>query len=361
MNNKLRVLQIIPDLRVGGAEIMVENLTLKLKKKGHDVEIVSLYDNQSVITKRLEKDGIQIHYLGKRRGLDFKIIFKLYNLYKEKKPKIIHTHLHSLIYSSLASFFLKTSCARVHTVHSIAAKESGRYKGFINGILYRFNFVKPVAIAPSIKKTIMQKYSLPDSKVKMVYNGIDFKNFIPKVSYKIINEQVNITHVGNFKEAKNHRLLIESFKLIHKIFPQAILNLIGSGELLEDVKKKVGELGLEKNVMFIGEVVGVSEYLHKADIFVLPSLWEGMPISLIEAMGTGLPIVATKVGGIVDMIENNVSGILVDVSCEQIAAAVLKLINDDGLRKRLGEEARLMSEKFSAIKMAKAYIELYKS
>ena len=358
MESKMKVMQIIPNLGLGGAEVMVENLSISLVDKGIETCVVSLYNYESPITQRLNKKNIPIYFINKKNGLDLKVILSLYRLFKKEKPDVIHTHLYALQYAVIAAILSRVP-VKVHTIHSVAEKEAGKLKRKIYKVFYKYFGVKPVTISPLVKETVLNEYKLPKTKVEMVYNGIIFKGNNCKVVSTNEEKSVNIVHIGNFKKAKNHIQLIESFKIVNNTRPDTVLKLIGSGDLEGDIKGKVKELNLEKNVLFLGAQSNVYPYLEQADIFILPSIWEGMPITLIEAMSVGLPIIATRVGGIPDMIINNDSGLLVDPDTENIAEALLTLINDRNLREKLGASARNSSKRFSAKEMTDSYIKIY--
>ena len=147
----------------------------------------------------------------------------------------------------------------------------------------------------------------------------------------------------------------------HKEYPNSCLQLIGDGALRSEIEKLVAENDLMDNVQFLGLQDNVYGYLQQADIFTLPSTVEGMPITLIEAMGTGLPIVATRVGGIPDMLTDGEDALLTDVDSEQIAKAWMKLAEDKELRERLGKNALRRSVQYSAETMAEKYLEVFQS
>ena len=360
MDRKIKVMQIIPEFGLGGAEILTENLTVALVEKDFDVGVVSLYDHHSAITERLENQNISIFYLGKKKGLDIKIIFRLYKLFKKEKPDVIHTHLYIMPYAVVAAIFAKVP-VRVHTIHNIAKKEVGKLRRKIYILFYKYCKVIPISISPLVKKSIIEEYKFSENQVPMIYNGIDLKKCIQKKEYCEKNGKISILHIGRFSEQKNHLGLIESFKIVHDDFPNTVLKLIGSGDLEKVVRDKVKELNLEDCVEFLGLKANVYPYLNEADIFVLPSLWEGMPITLIEAMATGLPIVATGVGGVPDMIEHNVTGLLVDKQNINIAKALNRLIKNSELRAEIGQAARIASVRFSAQEMKAQYAQLYKT
>lgn len=356
MNSKLIILQIIPNLAIGGAEVMVSNLALELSALGQDVVIVSLYEHHSSITERLESRGIKIKYLGKKKGLDFRILFRIRKLIRLEKPNVVHTHLGAFPYFMIGSVFIRTK--RFHTVHTVASKEVSKFMRILYKIFYKLFDAVPVAISPNIKKSIAEYYNLNFQRIPMIYNGINLCLENIKENYHI-GEQLTIIHVGNFKKEKNHSMIIDAFKIINDKIPNSILQLIGQGGLEISIKNKVVDLNLSNNVKFMGLQNDVFRYLKQADIFILPSIWEGMPISLIEAMSVGLPIVVTKVGGIVDMITNDLDGLLIDLTANDLSDAVLRLTTDQSYRERLGKQALSNSNRFSAIIMAEEYLKLY--
>lgn len=356
---KLKVIQFIPQFNLAGAEIMVENLSVGLYNNNIDIKVVSLYNYQSAITDRLESYNIPIYYLNKKNGLDIKLLLKLYRLLKNEKPDVIHTHLFIMPYIIPIAIITKIP-VKIHTIHNVAKKEVGKIRRVLHNIFYKKLNVVPISISPLITDSISEEYNISKSKINMVYNGINLKKCKVKTKYDI-TDKIKITHIGRFSEQKNHIKIIESFKLVNNIYPNTILRLIGTGELQNEIIEKVKELNIEQSVEFLGEQPNVYSYLNDSDIFIFPSLWEGMPITLIEAMATGLPIVATEVGGIPDMIENNVSGLLVSNNKEDISKAIIKLIKDENLRAKIGKNAFYSSKKFSMQNMSNDYMRIYKS
>ena len=142
-------------------------------------------------------------------------------------------------------------------------------------------------------------------------------------------------------------------------FPNARLQLLGDGETMDEIRQYTARLRLEDRVCFAGSQSNVYPYLHEADLFVLPSDYEGMPMTVIEAMGTGLPIVATRVGGVPDMLTDGQSGLLTECTAQSVYEACASLAADETLRQRLGLRAKQDCVRFSAQYMAQAYLEQY--
>lgn len=353
----MKIIQVIPEFGLAGAEIMCENLTYELTKLGHEVIIVSLFDYHSVITERLEEFEIDVYYLNKKPGLDISIIGKLAKLLVEKKPDVIHTHRHVMQYTVPASIIAGVK-RKVHTVHSIAKKENNRIGRFFNKVFYKFFNVTPIALSDLIQDTIAEEYKIKKEAIPVILNGVDLSKCIPKTDYSKTGK-FTILHIGRFMEPKNHIGLVKAFEIFHNDYPDSILQLIGDGNLKCEIEQYVTEHRLDDCVEFLGLKSDVHGYLHDADIFTLPSLYEGIPITLIEAMGTGLPIVATAVGGVPDMLRNNESAILTSTDPNKIANAFWTYANDSKLRRRYGQKAKENAKDFSAEKMSKKYIDVY--
>lgn len=354
----MKIIQVIPEFSMGGAETMCENLSTELLRQGHTVKVVSLYRTHSAITDRLERHNIPVIYLGKRLGFDFTIIFKLIKLFQKEHPDIVHTHLYTMKYAIPAAILTGIK-GRVHTVHNIAQKEATPLNIKLNRLFYKLCNVVPVALSKEVQKTICDTYDLPGSRIPIVLNGIDLHNCIVKNTYEPKKERINILHIGRFSEQKNHIGLIHGFFEAHKCCSNCELNLVGDGELRGAMELEVEHLGLQNDVHFWGLQDNVFPFLHSADIFVLPSNYEGIPMTLIEAMGTGLPIIATKVGGIPDMLKNGVEAILIDNKEMELARNIVTLIRQPELRKVLGCSARVRAEMFSSESMGKGYLRIY--
>ena len=355
----MKVIQVMPEFALAGAEIMCENLIYGLQEQGVEVLTVSFYNYPSTITDRLESKGIRVIYLNKKPGFDFSLYKKLYRLFKIEKPDIIHTHRYTTRYVIPAAIFARIK-HRVHTVHNVAQKESDRIGRILNKFFFKHCNTIPVALSDIVQESICKTYKIKPESIPIIFNGINLEWCLPKKEYQA-GKKISILHIGRFMEQKNHKGLIEAFSIFYAQEPNSVLQLIGEGDKRAEIEELVQQFNLNNSVEFLGTKSNVYEYLHNADIFTLPSLYEGVPMTLIEAMGTGVPIVATNVGGIPDMLVNEESALLIEVHSHKIADALLRLARDENLRKRLGEKAKSESVKFSAKVMAEKYLEIYKA
>ena len=348
----------MPEFGLAGAETMCESLCYQLKKNGVDVLVVSLYDFHSAITKRLEDNNIKVIYLGKKSGLDLTIISKLIRVFRKERPDVIHTHRYVMQYAIPAAIVTGVK-TRIHTVHNVAKKENTRIARKVNTLFYKFNGVIPVALSKLVQETISDEYKINKNRIPIIFNGIDLSRCIAKQNYDTSDKFVFL-HIGRFADAKNHIGLVLAFKKVCDRYPKCQLNLVGDGPLKDDIENKVKEYELDNNITFMGLKDNVYGLLTNSDAFILPSNYEGMPMTLIEAMGTGLPIIATKVGGIPDMLSDGVDSILVENKTDAIADAMITVIENGNLRKKIGANALIRSKTFSSSMMCEKYMQLYK-
>lgn len=354
----MKVIQVIPNLNLAGAERMCEALTLELINKGIEVKIVSLFSYNTPITQELIHAGVEIIFLDKKRGMDLSIIKKLKKIFEQEKPDVVHSHLNAQKYAMIAAKQAAVPIC-VHTVHNVAEKELSTLDRLLAKKFYKKYQVIPVALSELIQRTIINVYGVSFDSIPVILNGINLSNCIRKDNYAI-GQTIKILHIGRFAEQKNHKGLIDAFKIFHAIKPNSVLELIGNGNTFDEIQKYVSDQNLGSAVSFLGLKTNVYQYINEADIFILPSLYEGIPITLIEAMGTGVPILATDVGGIPNMLSNNESAILTSVDSQEIANNLVRLSEDIQLRKQLGQNALARSQEFSSEEMARQYIKLYR-
>lgn len=354
----MRICQVLPEFFMGGAETMCVTLAAELKKMGHDVCIVSLRTYESPLSERARSYGIEIHFMDKRLGLDLSCIPRLRKFFRSWKPDVIHTHMHAMKYAFLASCGLRIPM--YNTIHCTYRKNSNRNEARIGRFLYARKFVVPVGLSEEVQQNTCDFFHIPKAFCPIVKNGVDLTRCIPKESYSI-SEAAHVIQVGALAPWKNHEATIQALSILKNREACVHFDFFGEGAMREALEKQIAASQLQDFVTLHGICKNVFPELNKSDIFILPSLTEASPISIIEAMGTGLPIIAANVGGIPDMITDGVDGLLIEPNAQALADAIEKLINDDALRKSLGENAKQSVNRFSSVAMAEGYLALYKS
>jgi len=336
----------------------IYNMSKEFIRKGHDVTVITRGDFKK--TNYINFEGIHLYELP---------FFPLYPF---------HVHVHSLfvrkLVKSMESDFdiihfhtplppvIKTSLPTITTVHtpmkadtskvelinpfSVAVKLQGKISYLIESQLFKISN-KITSVASSVSQELSE-YGLNPADVEVIGNGVDEKLFCP-IQNKT-NEKY-ILYTGRLSYRKGLFDFIECGVNICSRYPDINFKLTGKGPLLEKLQKIVQESGYEDRFEFLGHVEKskLIELYQNATIFVLPSHYEGLPTTLLEAMSCGLPVVATAVSGNLDVIESGKNGILVPIkSPDKMAEAVSSLLNDENLRTELGIVARnTIEEKFT--------------
>lgn len=356
----MKILQIIPGFWVGGAEVMCKNLLLSLQAQGHACVAVSLYNEPTPMSQELEEAGIKLYYLDKKLGLDLSMVTKIAAIIRQERPEAVHSHLDSIKYAAAAAKLAGVKKC-FHTIHSLAQKEcEGTLQKIINTTYFRLGLSVPVALSSEVRESIAAFYGLSPEKIPVIPNGIDLGKCLPKEDYQA-GETFELLHVGRFDIPKNHEGMLRAFRLLLIDCPNCRLTLVGDGDLRPQIEKTISDLDLSGCVTLAGMQKNVYPYLQKADIFTLPSVYEGNPMSIIEAMGSGLPIAASNVGGIPDMVRDGETAILFDPTPQAICQGWKQLLSDESLRRRLGQNARKDSIRFSAATMAERYVEIFEA
>jgi glycosyltransferase involved in cell wall biosynthesis len=321
----------------------------------------------------LEKSGIpelRIIYLNSKNSFDPALLFKLRKIIAEEKPDCIHTHISALSWAMWACLGLKIK-KKIHTIHSMPQKELFRIYRFLHFIAFRFLGWTPVALSPGLAGMARKLYGC---EVRHVCNGL-----LPepvKEPRQILRNRYSleigfdpedkiILNVANLWMAKNHAGLVCAFS---KISPKhsASLILVGAdrrgGAAERRLRAQIAALPgpISKRVFFLGERSDVPELMRLSDVFVLPAWHEGMPMSILEAMAYGVPIVATNVGGVPELLEDG-CGILVPPKDEvALAAAIEEILSHSDRAARLKEAAfRKFSNHHHISKTAESYCRLF--
>lgn len=349
---KLRVLEVIPTLRRAGAERMVVSLARRLDRARFDVAIAALYDRTPGDFE--DELDVPVRRLGKRRGLDLRMIPRLRRVFRDFQPDVIHTHSYVLRYV-LPAAWLGGCAAIVHTVHNVATRESDR----VGRLIHRWAFrrrVAAVAVAAEVARSFRALYGCDAAAT--IPNGIDVgacHRPEAREAWRRANgfspEDTLIVSAARLEPQKNPLGLIDAFARVER----GRLLMAGDGSLLEAARTRAAG-----RVHFLGVRNDMPELLSAADVFALASDWEGNPLSVMEAMAAGLPVAATAVGGVPELVVDGETGLLVPPGdAAALGAALSKLVSDASLRARMAQAARSRAQRFDARVMAAAYAELF--
>jgi len=336
LNKKIHLLQIIPSLDIGGAQRFLVDLCKNFDNEKFEIAVCVLgKETNSFLESELRENHIPMFFLNLRWTFHPLTILRLTNLFKFFKPDVIHTHLRAIRYILIPSRIARVPL-HIHTIHSLAKHDTSFLYRDLNRIAFKYLDVIPVSISKEVARSVKATYGVESV---VIYNGIPTSEYLREKRKS--DELIRILNIGKFKKAKNHLLLVEAFSKTVKEMPNLRLLLVGDGSLRKKVENKAKTLGLEEKVLFLGWRSDIPEILADCDIFVLSSDWEGLGIVLIEAMASGKPIVATNVGGIPEVVEDGITGILVPPrNPDALAKAILLLARDKKLRKEMGKRGR---------------------
>jgi glycosyltransferase involved in cell wall biosynthesis len=361
-------MQVLPNLGLGGAERMVVNLSQRLDPARFETRLISLFDGQSDELEREARQAIrEVRGLGKRLGVDVRMFSRFDREVAEYRPHVIHTHLYVLRYTILTTRVRRPPLA-VHTVHNVASREVDWAGRILNRIAFR-SWVRPVAVADVVARSLTAAYGL--RSVTTIPNGIPVELYRePRVGRSewrrregISDSELVIVCIGRFAPQKHQRLLLEAFGLLGQTNRTCKLLFVGEGAQMAEIRESIARLRLRDHVRLLGRRSDIADVLAACDLVVQPSLWEGNPLSVMEAMAAGKAVVATSVGGVPDLIDHGVTGWLVPPNdVWQLESALARLIKDEDLRAELGTHAAETARAhFDVSLMAKAYEDLYES
>jgi len=360
-----KILYVIPRLAKAGTERHLLKLAEGLSKRNFQISICCLFEIGE-LDQKYDLSNIRLISLRRKSIYDPRIIFDLLKLIKKEKYDIVHTYLFGFHY--LASLPAKISGAPL-VISS--RRELARWKKPHHHFFENFGNIftdKVIACSEEAKDFALNSEILSTRRLKVIYNGIDLGEFRPRNKKTDILDELGLTEhdkiigmVANFSPIKDHYTILKSMVEIKKKFPRIKCILIGDGVLKSRLEDKAEELALGQNVIFAGRRDDVARLLSVIDIFVLTSLCEGLPNAILEAMASGLPVVATNAGGISEAVEDYKSGILIEPkNYKSISSAIIELLTDESLRQKMGRYGRQIAEqKFSLERMIKDYEGLY--
>lgn len=349
MNEQMKaiaVLHIISRLPIGG----VENQLLTILKKydeGKLHPLVCSLSDKGEIGKEIEDLGIEVIPLNKlKHRFDWTIVKEIYQLIKKRDIKIVRTHqYHANLYGRIAAWLARVPCI-VASVHNIYTRDRKLHRRTINKFLSRFTD-KVVAVSEIVKKDILKYDGLAEDKITVIYNGIDIGKFTNinasgiRSEYGISADIPVVGTVGRLTPQKGQRCLIEAIWKIKNKFPQIMLFIVGDGPIREELRVYAKTLGIDNNIIFTGLRRDIPALLASMDIFIFPSLWEGLPNALIEAMAAGKPIIATDIPPVREVLSSGEIGILVPPNnSDAIADSIEFLLHDETLAENLRTAAR---------------------
>jgi len=364
MNAAPLVVHLIYRFDFGGLETLVAECINRMPARQYRHAIVCL-TGYTEFARKISRDDVQIIALDKQPGLALGTHLKLWKLLRQLKPAVLHSYnLAAVEYACTAA--LAGVPVRVHAEH-------GRDAADPHGLNRKHNLLRRgvtpfidryIPVSADLQRWLRQVVGVPDGKTLLIANGVDTERFAPRPRDDARREFV-IGTVGRIQDVKNHSGLIDAFIRLREMRPEHAgrlrLAIVGDGPLLPRIREKVETAGLQDVVWLPGSRTDIAELMADFDVFALPSIAEGTPVTILEAMACGLPVVASRVGGIPEVVQEGVTGLMPPPSdAEALARALAVYVDDPQLAARHGAAGRERVEKSNSIAaMVAGYAGLY--
>jgi len=366
------IVHVIYRFDVGGLEMLLAECIRRIPRQRYRHAIVCI-SGYSAFVERIADTGTPIYTLEKPAGLGLSAHLRLWKLFRRLRPTILHTYCISAVeYTTIG--VLAGVPVRLHSEH-------GRNLNEADGRNLKYNVLRRlmaslmhscVAVSPDLQSWLADVVRMPRSKIASIANGVDTAKFSPgsmqlplRPAHALPPNRFVIGTVGRVSEVKNQAALVDAFVLLLERFKESklelLLSIIGDGPLLTPLKEKISALGIAHLVWTPGSRDDIAEIMKTFSVFVLPSLSEAMPVAVLEAMATGVPVIAPRVGSIPDIVKENMTGTLVDSQCpEYLVEAIAEYVQNPEMGRQHGAAGRTFVEQHHGIdRMVNQYLALY--
>lgn len=366
----LSILLLGTQMATGGAQKVLLDQAKWFHQRGHKVVVAFFYDKEGFLSKWqavsefpiIDLKAIQIW-----RGKGILLmtgLFSLWRLIRRERIEVIETFTHDSNILGLPIAWIAGVPVRLGSHHGVI-DGFPRWRQWLHTFIVNHMADAVIAVSAKMKDQAALE-GIGSEHVIVIQNGIE------SVSLEGVNrsevrkeagledKDIFLLSVGRLVYQKAHQILVSAMPLVLSEFPDVKLGICGDGLLRSQLELQIKELELVQNVRLLGKSDHVARFLSAADIFVLPSRWEGLPIALLEAMSVGLPIVATAVEGVDEVVLDGEHGLLVDVEdVNGLAQAILQLLRNPEMRKKMGDASRARLQNFYSIDhMAGRYLSL---
>jgi sugar transferase (PEP-CTERM/EpsH1 system associated) len=364
------IAHVIYRLDFGGLENGLVNLINHIPVDRYRHAVVCLAGWNPEFRCRIRRNDVEVVSIDKKPGKDFGAYVRMWRVIRRLGPAIVHTrNLGTVDMQWMAAAALTPG--RVHGEHGW---DSSDPQGLASKDLVIRRLCRPVIqryvpMSADIARWLERDVRIPATRIRQLYSGVDVRKFHPRerapqtdvATGPPEDSVLTIGTIGRLDPVKNHRALLDAFASLRGQFPRLRLIVVGDGPLRSELEAQAATLGISDDVRFTGSRSDTPQLLQKFDIFVLPSVNEGISNTIMEAMATGLPVVAARVGGNPELIADGVSGCLYSASeAGAIQHAIVPYLTNSSLRAAHGKAARdRVVQNFSLEAMVQRYLDLY--
>lgn len=369
-NHRPTIAHVMHRMYLAGAEVLAAAIARRLKDQYRFVFLC--LDEMGPLGMQLAEEGYDVIDLQRKPGIDWSVAKRIRRAQRRFGIDLYHAHQYT-------PFFYAAWSRRWRAKPYILFTEHGRHypdyrrpkRVVVNRFLLR-RHDRVNAVGHFVKQALVNHEGIAPGRIEVIYNGIDPQQFADarneqtrsaiRTELGIGDEQVMVLQVARFHPVKDHATAIRAMALAVQEAPQAVLVLAGDGERMAEMQSLADELSLADHVRFLGVRQDIPQLMAGADIFLLSSLSEGISVTLLEAMGASLPIVATEVGGNSEVVIAGQSGLLAPRGDAQgLARHLVTLVNDSQMRQRMGQAGHAhLLDQFTQQQMHQGYVRIYR-
>ncbi len=361
----MHVVQVVPSLAIGGQEMVVFNLLKALRRQGLEQSVL-VFEAGGELTGQVKELGVRLIELHKKPGIDLGLALRMGWRFNRIKPSLVHAHnVLAAFYAGLAA--RPQGIPVVFTRHGTSPRYAARFRA---GWVAARMSSRIAGVSKKVAGQIASEHKIPARKISVVPNGVDSERFRPdpvrrgrkRAELGIADDETVLITIGRLVVEKDYPCLLKAAAELHGQGHKLRLLFAGDGPERAALESLAAELNLAERTCLLGVRHDIPELLNAGDVFCLSSRTEGAPMSIIEAMASGLPVVGTECGGMAELVIEGQTGYLVPVGDWQaLAAALCRFMKDPGLARNMGAKAReLQLKNYSVRAMAEAYLSIYR-
>jgi glycosyltransferase involved in cell wall biosynthesis len=340
----MKIVQLLPSLDLGGMERLAVDLALRQKAEGHEPSIYCT-SHKGLFSSEAEAADVPVHSFGKTTGFSLRLVRDLASRLCVDRPHVLHAHNALVLHYAIAAARLARVPIVVNTRHGGNMNWDPHCERIWRQCVRWTDAV--VFISKGVRDYYVTRDRLSRRNTSVIYNGINLEKFMTHPAHPATRPpRFRVGCVGRLVPAKDHLTLIRSFALVTSVMPEAELHILGEGPCRAEILQTAASLGIANRVFLHGVSHDVAGFLSTLDLFVLSSVDEGLPISLMEALAAGLPVVSTRLPGLTELApESVVAGYCAPGQPESLAKEILNAAKRPDLL-ALGEAARRWARKF---------------
>jgi L-malate glycosyltransferase len=364
---RVTVCQVLHSLSVGGAEVLAARIARDLSDRFRFV--FACLDGLGTLGEELRRDGFPVEVLDRRAGFDRRCARRLAVWFRQEQVATVHAHQYTPFFYCLASGILRRRPPILFTEHGRWFPDYPRRKRMMFNRLFLKRTDRVVAVGEHVRQALINNEGIPANRVEVVYNGVDVDRFGSNAHLRdevrrelsLADGDFVVLHVARLDALKDHRTAVRALAEALKHAPSCVLLLAGEGPEEGAICEEIDRCGVGERVRLLGLRRDVPRLLAAADVFLLTSISEGIPVTFIEAMAARLPIVSTRVGGVGEVVVDGETGRLTDSGdAAGLAAALVDLSRSPETRTAMGIAGRRRAEAmFTQSQMTASYAAMY--